>query len=143
MSPMRIVTWNVNSLRARLTRVLELLAEHGPDVVCLQETKCAPDTFPHEELAQAGYAAVHHSTGQWAGVALLARSELELREPRLGLPGEPGATEARRAGAAGPPPPPGRGGGVARGARGGLERREPRLGLPGEPVATEARWCEA
>jgi exodeoxyribonuclease-3 len=92
---MRIVTWNVNSLRARLTRVLELLAEHGPDVVCLQETKCAPDTFPHEELAQAGYAAVHHSTGQWAGVALLARSELELREPRLGLPGEPVATEAR------------------------------------------------
>jgi exodeoxyribonuclease-3 len=92
---MRVVTWNVNSLRARLPRVLELLAEHRPDVVCLQETKCAPDTFPQDELALAGYAAVHHSAGQWAGVALLARSELALSEPRLGLPGEPVATEAR------------------------------------------------
>jgi exodeoxyribonuclease-3 len=92
---MRIVTWNVNSLRVRLPRVLELLAEHRPDIVCLQETKCAPDAFPQDELAQAGYAAVHHSAGQWAGVALLARAELELRESALGLPGEPVATEAR------------------------------------------------
>jgi exodeoxyribonuclease-3 len=92
---MRVVTWNVNSLRARLPRVLELLAEHRPDVVCLQETKCTPRAFPKDELTQAGYAAVHHSAGQWAGVALLARSGLALSEPRLGLPGEPVATEAR------------------------------------------------
>ena len=51
MSAMRIVTWNVNSLRARLPRVLEFLATARPDVACLQETKCAPDTFPADELA--------------------------------------------------------------------------------------------
>src|ERR1035437_3223925 len=88
MCPMRVVTWNVNSLRARLPRVLELLAEHRPDVVCLQETKCTPRAFPKDELTQAGYAAVHHSAGQWAGVALLARSGLALREPPPGLSGE-------------------------------------------------------
>jgi len=90
-----IVTWNVNSLRARLPRVLELLKLHTPDVVCLQETKCAASTFPEAELAQAGYDAVHHSGGQWAGVALLARRPLALSSPRLGLPGEHPSDEAR------------------------------------------------
>jgi exodeoxyribonuclease III len=91
----RVVTWNVNSLRARLPRVLELLAEHKPDVVCLQETKCAPDTFPAADLLLAGYGAVHNSGGQWAGVALLARDGLELAEPRIGLDDEPEPAEAR------------------------------------------------
>jgi exodeoxyribonuclease-3 len=99
--PVRLVTWNVNSLRARLPRVLELLELHAPDVVCLQETKCAPDTFPEAALAEAGYAAVHHSGGQWAGVALLARRALgndgsgPLRDPVYGLAGEAAAEEAR------------------------------------------------
>ncbi len=92
---MRIVTWNVNSLRARLPRVLQLLDEHQPDVALLQETKSAPDTFPTEELAEAGYAAVHNSGGQWAGVAVLARSGLTLSEPQLGLPGDTVSHEAR------------------------------------------------
>lgn len=92
---MRIVTWNVNSLRARLPRVLELLTEHQPDVACLQETKTAPDTFPEDELANAGYRAVHHSGGQWAGVAVLARCGLKLSEPQIGLAGDPLASEAR------------------------------------------------
>jgi exodeoxyribonuclease III len=91
----RIVTWNVNSLRARLRRVLELLGEHRPDVVCLQETKTTPATFPEADLALAGYTSVHNSGGQWAGVALLAREELEMADPRLGLEGEPGPPEAR------------------------------------------------
>jgi len=91
----RIVTWNVNSLRARLPRVLELLAEHQPDVVCLQETKSAPDAFPVSELAAAGYGCVHESGGRWAGVALLARAGLELSEPVLGLAGDPIPEEAR------------------------------------------------
>jgi exodeoxyribonuclease III len=82
-------------LRARLPRVLELLEHHRPDVVCLQETKCAPDTFPTGELRAAGYGAVHHSGGQWAGVALLARAPLALEDAQLGLPGEPIAAEAR------------------------------------------------
>jgi exodeoxyribonuclease-3 len=93
--PMRIVIWNVNSLRARLPRVLQLLKEHQPDVVLLQETKSAPDTFPTEELAEAGYAAAHNSGGQWAGVAVLARSGMTLSDPQTGLPGDPVAGEAR------------------------------------------------
>jgi exodeoxyribonuclease-3 len=91
----RIVTWNVNSLRARLPRVLELLELHRPDVACLQETKCAPDQFPVEELAAAGYSAEHHSGGQWAGVAILARDGLSLEGASCGLPGEPVVSEAR------------------------------------------------
>ena len=92
---MLIVTWNVNSLRARLPRVLELLDLHRPDVVCLQETKCTVDNFPTAELQASGYAAHHESAGQWAGVAILAREPLELSDPAAGLPGDPVATEAR------------------------------------------------
>ncbi len=92
---MRLVTWNVNSLKVRLPRVLELLAEHQPDVVCLQETKTEPAAFPHAELADAGYAAADHSGGRWAGVALLVRDGLAIEDPRLGLPGEPPPPEAR------------------------------------------------
>jgi exodeoxyribonuclease III len=91
----RLVTWNVNSLNARLPRVLELLEEHRPDVLCLQETKCEPDAFPHAELAQAGYHAADHSGGRWAGVALLAREGLPLEDPTRGLPGEPAQDECR------------------------------------------------
>jgi exodeoxyribonuclease-3 len=92
---MRIVTWNVNSLRARLPRLLELLGEHEPDIALLQETKSSADGFPLAELEAAGYGALHHSAGRWAGVALLARGELALERPRCGLPGEPAAEEAR------------------------------------------------
>ena len=92
---MRLVTWNVNSLRVRLPRVLQLLEEHQPDVVCLQETKCAPDAFPVTELAGAGYGAVHASGGRWAGVAVLARAGLELADPVYGLEGDPVPDEAR------------------------------------------------
>jgi exodeoxyribonuclease III len=95
MSALRIVTWNVNSLKVRMPRVLEVLAQHRPDAACLQETKCAPEAFPSAELADAGYHAVHHSAGRWAGVALLARDGLELRDPLLGLPEEPVLEEAR------------------------------------------------
>ncbi len=92
---MRLVTWNVNSLKARGPRVLELLDEHRPDVVCLQETKTEPAAFPTEELAQAGYMAAHHSGGRWAGVAILARAELAIEEVQVGLPGEVRADQAR------------------------------------------------
>ena len=92
---MKLVTWNVNSLKARLPRVLEFLGEHAPDVVCLQETKCEDAAFPADELAAAGYHAVHHSAGRWAGVAIVARDELTLADPVAGLPGELRADEAR------------------------------------------------
>jgi exodeoxyribonuclease-3 len=91
----RLVTWNVNSLTARAPRVLELLAAHAPDVVCLQETKVAADAFPHGALGEAGYGAVAHSAGRWAGVAILARHELELTGAVTGLPGETAPDEAR------------------------------------------------
>jgi len=92
---MRLVTWNVNSLRARLPRVLEFLAEHRPDVLLLQETKCEADAFPHAALADAGYVAADHSGGRWAGVAVVARSELGIAEASAGLPGEVVESEAR------------------------------------------------
>jgi exodeoxyribonuclease-3 len=90
-----IVSWNVASLRARMPRVLELLAQHRPDVVCLQETKCAPENFPVAELEAAGYGVVENSGGQWAGVALLIRSPLTAADPLVGLPGDPVPSEAR------------------------------------------------
>ena len=92
---MKIATWNVNSLKVRLPRVLEFLEHHSPEVVCLQETKTEADAFPHGELAEAGYRAVDHSGGRWAGVAVLARDDLSLGEPASGLAGESAADEAR------------------------------------------------
>jgi exodeoxyribonuclease-3 len=92
---MRIVTWNVNSLKVRMPRVLEFLELHRPDVLLLQETKSNPDAYPSLELEAAGYESVHHSAGRWAGVAVLARSELGIEGVALGLPGEPDAGEAR------------------------------------------------
>ena len=92
---MRLISWNVNSIRARLPRVLELLEEHSPDVVCIQETKVAAEAFPHDALAAAGYRAVEHSEGRWNGVALLFPDHLEVDDVRAGLPGEPDPAEAR------------------------------------------------
>lgn len=94
-SPVRAVTWNVNSLKMRMPRVLEFIELHAPDVLCLQETKAPADAFPEEELAAAGYRAVHHSAGQWAGVALLAREGLALEDPVLSLQGDPVPEEGR------------------------------------------------
>lgn len=85
---MRIATWNVNSVLARLPRLLPWLSETNPDVVCLQETKCAADGFPYREVAAAGYEAAAHGDGRWNGVALLSRVGLE--GVRLGFPGDPG-----------------------------------------------------
>jgi exodeoxyribonuclease-3 len=89
----KLVTWNVNSLKPRMPRLLELLELHAPDLVFLQETKCEPDAFPLLELEAAGYRAVHHSAGRWAGVALAARADLG--DVCAGLAGEPSRDEAR------------------------------------------------
>ncbi|GAC1435142.1 MAG: exodeoxyribonuclease III [Solirubrobacteraceae bacterium] len=91
----KFVSWNVNSLKARWPRLVELLALHRPDVVCLQETKLEPAAFPAEELEAVGYTAVHHSAGRWAGVALLARRPLAVEDPVAGLAGEAVPAEAR------------------------------------------------
>ena len=92
---MLLVTWNVNSLRARLHRVLELLDAHAPDVVALQETKVSPEQLPRMELEAAGYDVVDHSGGRWAGVALLVAQRHTAADVHRGLPGEPDPDEAR------------------------------------------------
>jgi exodeoxyribonuclease-3 len=80
---MKVASWNVNSLRKRLDRLLVWLSEKQYDVVCLQETKCSDDQFPEMELAAAGYRAVFHGQKSYNGVAILARGEL--LEPALSL----------------------------------------------------------
>lgn len=85
---MRIATWNVNSVQARLPRLLHWLDAQGPDVVCLQETKCAAEAFPHAECHALGYDVAAHGDGRWNGVALLSR--VGLTDVALGFPGDPG-----------------------------------------------------
>jgi exodeoxyribonuclease-3 len=71
--PWTLATWNVNSLKVRLPRLLEWLAEHSPDVVALQETKLVDDAFPYDELAAAGYASIASGQKTYNGVAILTR----------------------------------------------------------------------
>jgi exodeoxyribonuclease-3 len=85
---MRIATWNVNSVVARTPRLVGWLRATGPDVLCLQETKCAADAFPYDEVRQLGYEALAHGDGRWNGVAILSR--LGIADPQTGLPGDPG-----------------------------------------------------
>ena len=70
---MRLATWNVNSLKARLARVEEWIADVQPDVLCMQETKLADDAFPALTFAALGYESAHYGQGQWNGVAILSR----------------------------------------------------------------------
>jgi exodeoxyribonuclease-3 len=74
---MRIVSWNVNSLRARQERVEEWLAEVEPDVLCMQETKLADDAFPALSFEALGYESAHFGQGQWNGVAILSKVGLD------------------------------------------------------------------
>jgi exodeoxyribonuclease-3 len=77
---MRVATWNVNSAKQRLPRLLPWLEERQPDVVCLQETKLADDAFDQllgGELASRGYAFARHGEAQWNGVAILSRTGLD------------------------------------------------------------------
>jgi len=85
---MRFATWNVNSVKARLPRLLEWLDQAGPDVLCLQETKVAADGFPAAEVADLGYQTAAYGQGRWNGVALLSRIGLE--DVRNGFDAEPG-----------------------------------------------------
>jgi len=69
----RIATWNVNSLKARLGRVEEWLTDVQPDVLCMQETKLSDDGFPALAFQALGYESAHHGQGQWNGVAILSK----------------------------------------------------------------------
>jgi exodeoxyribonuclease III len=88
---MRIATWNVNSVKQRLPRLLPWLDERRPDVVCLQETKLADDAFTEllgDALTDRGYAVALHGEATWNGVAILSRAGLD--DVVAGLPGGPG-----------------------------------------------------
>jgi exodeoxyribonuclease III len=74
---MKLVTWNLNSIRQRLPRLLAVLARHGPDVVCLQETKVEDDVFPVEAVVEAGYGALSFGQRAHNGVAILAKAPIE------------------------------------------------------------------
>jgi exodeoxyribonuclease III len=87
----RVATWNVNSVKQRLPRLLPWLDQRRPDVVCLQETKLADDAFTAllgDELAERGYEVALHGEPAWNGVAILSRVGLE--DVVAGLPGGPG-----------------------------------------------------
>jgi exodeoxyribonuclease-3 len=83
----KIVTYNVNGIKARLPRLLEYLAEQQPDVVCLQELKASDETFPVKDIEAAGYGAVWHGQKSWNGVAVLAKGTDPVERQR-GLAGE-------------------------------------------------------
>ena len=72
---MRIATWNVNSIRARLDRVLAFLDRSEADVLAIQETKCKEEVFPADAFAEVGYYSCAAGISQWNGVAILSRSE--------------------------------------------------------------------
>ena len=80
---MRIVSWNINSLRKRQERLFAWLETTRPDIVCLQETKCTDDQFPVLALESVGYHSVYHGEKSYNGVAILAKTELRDVRPSL------------------------------------------------------------
>jgi exodeoxyribonuclease-3 len=90
---MRIISWNINSLRKRQERLLSWLAATQPDVVCLQETKCTDEQFPVLDLKAAGYHSAFHGQKSYNGVAII--SKIEPRDVRLALCDEEEDPQAR------------------------------------------------
>ena len=91
VDPVRVATWNVNSIKQRVPRLLPWLDQRQPDVLCVQETKLTDDAFTEllgEQLASRGYAVAHHGEARWNGVAILSRVGLD--EVVNGLAGAPG-----------------------------------------------------
>lgn len=85
---MRIATFNINGIKARLPRLLEWLTETQPDIACLQELKTSDETFPEKDLRDLGYGAIWHGQKGFNGVAILAKGEDPV-EVKRGLEGEP------------------------------------------------------
>jgi exodeoxyribonuclease-3 len=91
---MKLSTYNLNGIRARLPRLLEWLEREKPDIACLQELKCADESLPIGDIEAAGYGAVWHGQKGFNGVAILAREKSpDLR--RMGLPGDPDDSHSR------------------------------------------------
>ncbi|RTL43752.1 MAG: exodeoxyribonuclease III [Candidatus Melainabacteria bacterium] len=92
---MKIATYNVNGISARLPVLLRWLEETSPDVACLQELKAPEEKFPLLAINAAGYNAVWHGQKSWNGVAVLAKNGLELEESGRGLAGDPTDEQSR------------------------------------------------
>ncbi len=90
---MKITTWNVNSIRARLERVVNWIGANEPDLLCLQETKTVDESFPRAEFEELGYTVAVHGQKTYNGVAMLAKGGLDDVTP--GLPGDETDTQAR------------------------------------------------
>lgn len=90
---MKVITWNVNSIRSRLERLLAVLERHDPDVVCLQELKTVEENFPYEPLRDAGYRAAVLGQKTYNGVAILSKSEPE--DVQRGVDDNPEDPQAR------------------------------------------------
>ncbi|MEE6294620.1 exodeoxyribonuclease III [Georgenia wangjunii] len=98
---MRLATWNVNSIRTRVDRVVGFLERSGTDVLAMQETKCRDEQFPLEAFTAAGYEVALHGLSQWNGVAVVSRvglSDVEVGFPGMPTWGDPAAAEARALG---------------------------------------------
>lgn len=91
---MKLVTFNINGIRARLPRLLEYLAREAPDIACLQELKCADESLPIGDIEAAGYHAVWHGQKGFNGVAILSKGGQPILR-RVGLPGDPDDSHSR------------------------------------------------
>ncbi|XBH21418.1 exodeoxyribonuclease III [Jonesiaceae bacterium BS-20] len=95
---MRLATWNINSIRARVDRAIAFLERENIDVLALQETKCKDTQFPFEAFEAAGYEVAHFGLSQWNGVAIISRvglADVEVAFPNQPQFGEEPVTEAR------------------------------------------------
>ena len=90
---MKIVTWNINGVKARIDNLLHWLKESDPDIVCLQEIKSVDEQFPRLEIEAAGYNVATHGQKGFNGVVIL--SKLPFDEINRGLPGDDGDEQAR------------------------------------------------
>ena len=101
---MRLATWNVNSIRARVDRVTDWLLANDVDALCIQETKCKDEQFPFDRFEEIDYEVAHVGYNQWNGVAIISRIGVEdIQEHFPGQPGfakDPTAEQVREARAA-------------------------------------------
>lgn len=93
---MRVATWNVNSIRSRVGRVVDWLGREDVDVLGMQEIKCKPEQFPYDAFTEAGYEVELHGLNQWNGVAFASRIPME--DVTVGFPGAPGFGKVDEAG---------------------------------------------
>ena len=91
---MKIVTFNINGIRARMPRLIEYLARERPEIVCLQELKCADEALPVTDIEAAGYRGVWHGQKGFNGVAILSRGDAPLLR-QIGLPDDPDDSHSR------------------------------------------------